>query len=448
MSGRTLDVRLDGFSEPIGKLSGEANSNTIFQYNPAYLKSQSAVPLSLSLPLTDEPYGDVLTRNFFNNLLQERDAPLDHIMEREGIIRDDIVGLLYHLGQDCAGALSVLPEGAPPTKVPGNLSTDYQALSKQELNDIILALHNRERLPGDLQDPSPLAGVQSKISLTLLPTQEFALPILGTGAPTTHILKIPDRSHLKDAQLEFITLELAKICGMDVVEADLLQSNNLEALCVPRYDRRLDQDGRIVRLHQEDFAQALGLPASLKYERNGKTGRKFDVPAIRQVLDKTIDPANSKLAFIQATIFDLLVGNVDAHAKNHALLYETGGRPNLSPRYDLLPTRLDPQYTEEFPNSIGEAKTFGDLTLADLDSFLSQLGIATARGRQRILQSTLTDQAQRLAERVDALKNQKLFADLIASNIRHLCGIVGITVPAQAQHRDAFIVRGSGWVGN
>jgi serine/threonine-protein kinase HipA len=445
MNGRILDVRLDGFSEPIGKLSGEPSSNTTFKYEPTYLKIQNAIPLSLSLPLTDEPYDDVLTRNFFNNLLQERDAPLDRIMEREGIVRDDIIGLLYHLGQDCAGAISVLPEGAPPTKVPGDLTTDYLALSQQELNDIIAALYNREPLPGELQDPSPLAGVQSKISLTLLPSQEFALPKPGTGAPTTHILKIPDRNHPKDAQLEVITLGLASICGMNVVKADLLKSNELEAICVPRYDRQFDQDGRIVRLHQEDFAQALGLAASLKYERNGKTGRKFDVLAIRQVLDKTIDPALSKSSFIQATIFDLIVGNVDAHAKNHALLYLTGGRAQLSPRYDILPTRLDPQFTDELSYNIGEAKTLNGLTLADLDSFLNQLGIGTTRGRQRILQTTLTSQSQRLAENLESLRQHKLFADLIASNIRRLCDIVGVDVPPQALNRDAFVVGGGGW---
>jgi serine/threonine-protein kinase HipA len=278
-----------------------------------------------------------------------------------------------------------------------------------------------------------------------LPSQEFALPKPGTGAPTTHILKIPDRNHPKDAQLEVITLGLASISGMNVVKADLLKSNELEAICVPRYDRQFDQDGRIVRLHQEDFAQALGLAASLKYERNGKTGRKFDVLAIRQVLDKTIDPALSKSSFIQATIFDLIVGNVDAHAKNHALLYQAGGRAQLSPRYDLLPTRLDPQFTDELPYKIGEAKTLNGLTLADLDSFLNQLGIGTARGRQRILQTTLTSQSQRLAENLESLRQHKLFADLIASNIRRLCDIVGVDVPPQALNRDAFVVGGGGW---
>lgn len=445
MSARTLDVRLDGYSDPIGKLSGEPNSNATFQYDSSYLNNQNAVPLSMSLPLTDGPYGDVLTRNFFNNLLQERDAPLDRIMEREGITREDIIGLLYHLGQDCAGAISVLPEGAPATKVPGDLITDYQALSKEELNDIIVALYNREPLPNELQDPSPLAGVQSKISLTLLPNQQFALPKQGTGAPTTHILKVPDRNHRSDAQLEVTTLRLARVCGMNVVDAGLEMSNDLEAICVPRFDRRFDQDGRIVRLHQEDFAQALGLPASLKYERNGKVGHRFDVTAIRQVLDKTIDPASSKLALIRATIFDLLVGNVDAHAKNHALLYETSGRPQLSPRYDLLPTRLDPQLTDQLSYKIGNATTLDEIKTTDLDVFLSQLGIGTARGRQRIAQSTIENQTSRLAALLDDLRGQKLFADLIASNIRKLCDIVGVEVPPQAQTRDAFISRGGGW---
>ncbi|MFX5464867.1 HipA N-terminal domain-containing protein, partial [Acinetobacter baumannii] len=73
-----------------------------FAYTLAHLGNPAACPLSLSLPLTDEPYGDVKTRPFFDNLLQERDGALGDIMAREGLQRNDVAGLLYHLGGDCA----------------------------------------------------------------------------------------------------------------------------------------------------------------------------------------------------------------------------------------------------------------------------------------------------------------------------------------------------------
>ena len=89
----SLDVRLDGVPEPIGILIRETDGGIAFRYQAAYLYQPNALPLSMSLPLAEEPFDDKSTRSFFGNLLQERDIPLQDIMEREGIARDDIVGL-------------------------------------------------------------------------------------------------------------------------------------------------------------------------------------------------------------------------------------------------------------------------------------------------------------------------------------------------------------------
>ncbi|TIN15546.1 MAG: type II toxin-antitoxin system HipA family toxin, partial [Mesorhizobium sp.] len=94
MGALTLDVRLDGFSEPIGILARDDNGGVAYAYRPDYVANPEAVALSLSLPLTDEPYGDVAARPFFDNLLQERDGALADIMAREGLARDDVAGLL------------------------------------------------------------------------------------------------------------------------------------------------------------------------------------------------------------------------------------------------------------------------------------------------------------------------------------------------------------------
>jgi serine/threonine-protein kinase HipA len=444
----SLDVRLDGFSNPIGSLSRTQNGGLLFRYHSLYLEQQNAVPLSMSLPLATESYDDILTRGFFNNLLQERDAPLEDVMEREGITRDDIAGLLIHLGKDCAGAISVLPEGAPATKVPGDLLRDYQAISTEKLAGIVKALNERKRLPDGLQDPSPLAGVQSKISLTILPSGEFAIPNEGTGAPTTHILKVPDRERTRDAKLEDTALNLARLCEFDTAEASSIAIAGIETLVVTRFDRTLDEQGRVIRIHQEDFAQALGLPPSLKYERRGTTERRFDAYAINNVLNHTIDPSQAKIIFIKSTIFDLLVGNVDAHAKNHALLYRKTGRPELSPRYDILPTRLDAQLTDDLPYKIGNAANIHQIAAADFSKFLSDLGISNVRAQTRLTAEIAGPLAEKLAESLQILQTSgmKDLADLIASNMRQLLPELGLPVPEAAQNRDAFIQRGGGWL--
>ncbi len=448
MSALVLDVRLDGYEAPIGKLIRTALDNVAFTYSKEHLAITNALPLSLSFPLNDEPYGDVATRSFFSNLLQERDQPLREVMERFGIESADFVGLLFHMGADCAGAVSILPDGAPPTKVPGNLETDYDVLSSEDLELIVRALHDRRPLPNNLRDPSPLAGVQSKLSILLLANEQFALPKLGTGAPTTHVMKVPDRNHKADSQRESLSLQLSDQCGMATVPSAQLEIAEIPVLFTTRFDRARNALGQIVRLHQEDFAQALSLPPSLKYERRGIEGRNFNARAIGGLLNETANPDIGRNTILKLTLFDMLLGNVDGHAKNHALLYGHGTRPDMSPRYDILPTRLDDSLTEELSYSIGTATVLDEVDQAQFSKFLSDIGITRPAAQKRLVTSALDQIVMVLAAQLDALSrmNQKSFADLIAANMRELLPKLGYPVPKQAQERDAHVVRGGGWL--
>lgn len=443
----TLDVRLDGFSDPVGTLARDNNGAVSFSYGRVHLSLPNAQPVSLSLPLADEPYGDVLARAFFRNLLQERDSALTQVRAREGLAADDIVGLLAHVGMDCPGALSVLPEGAPPAKVPGDFETDYEPLSDEGLLAMLTSLKERGRLPDDADDPSPVAGVQSKIALTLLPSGQFAIPASGSGAPTTHIIKLPDHHPCTAPRFEAATLDLSRSQGFDTVDAVELDAGDFDVLLVRRFDRELRDDGKVHRLHQEDFAQALGLPQELKYERNGTRERRFDVGAITVVLDASADPVGARDRFIGATVFDLLTGNVDAHAKNHAVIHGSGGRVEIAPRYDLIPTRLDPELTDELAFKIGSAQTLEAITASDLFAFVEALGVATAGAQRRVVERHLTTVSSELSMRFDDLAGagMKTYADLIAQNIRTLLDVVELPAPEAARGRDAFVVGAGGW---
>jgi serine/threonine-protein kinase HipA len=120
-----------------------------FQYHHDYITNSAPINLSLSMPLREEPYTDEPCRAFFGNLLQERDDTMQRVMDREGIERDDIAGLLLHLGKDCPGAISVVAHRSPPAKVPGNFETDYEPLDDEAIERIVKALHEREPLPDD-----------------------------------------------------------------------------------------------------------------------------------------------------------------------------------------------------------------------------------------------------------------------------------------------------------
>ena len=448
MTELSLDVRLDGFAEPAGVLIRDRQGALAFMYTAAHLARTDALPLSLSLPLTDEPYDDIVTRSFFDNLLQERDGALVDVMAREGLARDDIAGLLLHLGKDCPGALSVLAAGAPAVKVPGDFATDYTVLNDDGLIAIAAALRDQRRLPAGTSDPSPLAGVQSKIALTQLPDGRLAEPAPGTGAPTTHILKVPDRHHPRDAAYEAATLDLSRTLDFETSEAAVVEFGDIEVLLVRRFDRALDAEGRVVRLHQEDFAQALGLPAALKYERRGTADRRFDVAGIRKVLDATANPIHERDRFIRATLFDMMTGNVDGHAKNFALLHIARDRTRVAPRYDLLPTRLDPSLTDELAFKIGAATTLAAISRADFYAFLETLGVRGAAARRRIAERHTRSLADGLSAAFAELtrKGMKPFADLIAANLRQLLPVLGLAIPEAARERDAFVGRGGGWL--
>jgi serine/threonine-protein kinase HipA len=448
MSELKLDVRLDGFAKPVGYLTKASEGVARFVYDASYLAQPSAVPLSLSLPLIETPFTETQARPFFANLLQERDQPIRRVVERFNVDANDIVGLLFHLGTECAGAVSVLPEGAPPIKVPGNPNTDYVVLSQAQIESVVLALHRREPLPLDRFDNSPLSGYQSKISLCCLADGTYALAKGRTGAPTTHVLKVPDRNHLPDAKREHLALRLSSMCGQGSILSECRSIAGIDCLITTRFDRTVDERGFVHRIHQEDFAQALALPPSLKYQRYGTGDRIFNAEAIASVLAQTVSPPTATLGFIRDTIFDLLIGNADAHAKNHALVYMDNKRPRPSLRYDILPTRLDDTISAELPFQIGTASQIEDVDQQALSIFLNVLGIKSTRGQLRVIAESLDAILPPLVDNLDILQsiNQKSFADLIAANMHELLPKLGYPVPKQAEHRDAHVVRGGGWL--
>lgn len=440
MSTETLAVWMDGFAIPAGTLTRTNVGNVTFAYDPDYLGAAGR-PLSLSLPMADASYGDVATRAFFSNLLPEN-AQLQRVLDREGLESSDIVALLGHFGADCAGSISCLPLGDPPVKMPGDLASDYQALEDRELLGIVRSLAELRRLPAEVDDPSPVAGVQSKIALTVLPDGRFALPAPGRRVPTTHILKVPEKRHGRDARLEEASALLARAAGLEVSVPQAIKVGDYDALLIERFDRRVES-GAVTRIHQEDFAQALGFSSELKYERRGKPGRRFDMGAALAVLDRTVDPEAARLAFITATLFNLCIGNTDNHAKNHALLYDTGGPPRLAPLYDLLPIRLDSRYNHMLAFNIGEATVFDEMTAEDLQGFLHASGVEDIA---EFVEGAVAPMLRGLETAALTLRSLglKLFDDLIGRETDRLIDLLSAEV--ESRERDYFTDRGGGWL--
>ncbi|WP_206245210.1 HipA domain-containing protein [Novosphingobium terrae] len=434
----SLDIWLDGYDAPAGKLDALDNGDVEFRYRPEFLRAGR--PLSLSLPLDDAPVGDLVARPFFDNLLPESNL-IQQVMDREGLQRSEIVGILYHIGADCSGAISCLPTGSPPIKVPGNLGEDYRPLPKDEIETIVRRLANREAV-GDI-DPSAVAGVQSKISLTLLPDGQFALPAPGRKVPATHILKVPRLDEASEALQEAAAIQLARGCGFDTSRSDHVVIEGIQALLIERYDRVV-QDGVVYRLHQEDFAQALALPSGLKYQRAASAERIFDAKAIYSVLQGLDHPAQAIQNFLLITFFNLAIGNNDNHAKNHSILYGPDGTPRLAPFYDLLPIQLNKRYTDQLAFDIGRAQTLEAISGDDISAFLELFGLAGGRA-ERFVQGKVKSMLAHLEKRSRGLRSAglRLFDDLIGREMSHLNDVLDLGM--ELRERDYFTTTGGGW---
>ena len=111
-------------------------------------------------------------------------------------------------------------------------------------------------------------------------------------------------------------------------------------LLVRRYDRTCI-GGAIVRLHQEDCAQALGLGPEQKYAAE-RSPQRSD-PAFHGIAsllsEHALDPHAQLLTLFRQMTVNLVLGNTDAHAKNYSLVHDAAGNVSLSPLYDVVPAR-------------------------------------------------------------------------------------------------------------
>ena len=440
-----LDVWMESHDYPVGYLTSSDSLSLEFEYTAEYLDDRSSVPISLGLPLMEERFTDAQCRAFFQNLLPENDQ-VDATLTREGLERNDVGGLLFYLGADCSGAVSCLPSGEGPLKKPGSLSRDYNVLSDDDLNDIVRRLAHKEALPDEMRDPSPVAGVQRKIALARRLDGRFALPKPGSNVPTTHILKVPQVSEQRDVLLETAAAELAHACGIDTVIPVPKTFGDYDGLLIERYDRTIDVLGNVRRLHQEDFAQALGLAPRAKYERRGGPHAKYDIASILFILDQCRVPALARQMFLRSIFFNLAIGNTDNHAKNYALIYDQGAAPNLSKAYDMLPIKLNPRYTDELAFNIGGAGRAADLTVEDFAVLFTAFGLNDAAAFRfvnddvkNILQ-TIDDQSAEILLQRRRLKD---FNDLFGMEAQRIIDLLELDIVLR--ERDYFAPDSGGW---
>ncbi|MDX9746825.1 MAG: type II toxin-antitoxin system HipA family toxin [Syntrophales bacterium] len=332
-----LDVYLG--NDPVGQLRLDEKRRFVFQYDANWLGRDDAVPLSLSLPLRKEVYAEDSARPFFANLLPEGEIKRTIARRLQISARNDFA-MLNRIGGECAGAVSLFPAGTTPDLKPGYIRLDEEALRR-----IITDLHKKPLMAGMEGMRLSLAGAQNKLPVYM---EEGDVFIASGNSPSTHILKPPIRDLAGTVENETFCMMLAREMDLPVPPV-AMRRDPAECYIVERYDRRRDLHGRVERLHQEDFCQALGFLPDQKYENEGGPSLS---ECFRLLQEKSISPSADRLVLLQWTIFNFLIGNADAHAKNLAIIFTPVG-PKLAPFYDLICTRIYPELTERLAMKIG-----------------------------------------------------------------------------------------------
>ncbi|MEB8387062.1 HipA domain-containing protein [Rhodobacteraceae bacterium KMM 6894] len=106
-----------------------------------------------------------------------------------------------------------------------------------------------------------------------------------------------------------------------------------------------------------DLAQANSLPPGRKYERGTLRGL-----ALKTLLRPGRNvSANDALALLDQVIFNILVANTDAHAKNYSLILPVAAAPRLAPLYDVSSVLTWPHVVQSYAQNIAGKKRTPDM---------------------------------------------------------------------------------------
>lgn len=365
------------FDDCIGTLYLE-NGWLRFQYASDWLNHPNAVALSQSLPLQAEAFNDSQAKPFFAGLLPE--GRMRHLIAQHlQISNQNDFAMLDHIGGECAGAVTLLPLNQQLSRQNQNI----EWLDEHELVQILVELPTRPMLAGKDGLRLSLAGAQDKLPV-VFDGKRIGLP--RNGMPSSHILKPAISSVTDSVSNEGFCMALANVMLLQPAKTQIYHVLGHSFLLVERYDRTLDANHKLERLHQEDFCQALAVMPELKYQNEGG-------PSLTQCFDllrvATRPNAPQVLRMLDYVLFNTLIGNHDAHAKNFSLLYTSRAQPQamiLAPMYDVLCTAIYENLTPKMAMKIGSKYKFNEIYLRHWMQFAKNVGLSPAQTKKRILQ--------------------------------------------------------------
>lgn len=336
-----LDVYL--YDELVGFLYTDKKYGLSFKYREGNKKA-----ISISMPVSDGEYRKKIVEPFFSGLLPDGDIR-DQLARNIQVSPNSIIRLLEHYGREIAGAMVIIDHDENYVSEPYS----YREISEEAIAQKIRGADSENLLIWGNDIRLSLAGAQNKMPLYHSDGKWF-LPC--GNSPSNCIVK-PGKTI---AVNEFIVTGLARECGFNVPQIELVNFEDQTAFVSYRFDRTV-VDGRLTRLHQEDMCQALAIPPDKKYENEGGPG----ISAIINLLsDYSVSPITDIREFLKVVVFNYIVGNCDSHGKNYSFIYDIEGRTKLAPFYDLVCTTIYPGISRELSMKIGKTKNI-DLLCKD-----------------------------------------------------------------------------------
>ncbi len=335
---KALSVWSNG--ERVGVWRIPARGDMELQYDPAWMSSVAGRPLSLSLPFGVDASalkGDKVN-NYFENLLPDSDVIRKRLATKFKTESTGAFDLLQAIGRDCVGAVQLLPEGSGPE---GFDRIEGVPLDDKEVEQYLLRVVTPAGFGSQDVDEDEfrisLAGAQEKTAL-LWHGNQWMRPHGAT--PTTHILKLPlglvgnkkvDLS--TSVENEWLCLNILEAYGLPVAKSQILYFGAQRVLSVKRFDRQMNSSGKwLMRLPQEDFCQALGVPPIQKYEADGGPG----VRELAQLIRQSERAKEDIETLLSAQVLFWMMAAPDGHAKNFSIQLLAGGRYRLTPLYDVV----------------------------------------------------------------------------------------------------------------
>lgn len=345
-------------------------------YHEAWNGAAGAFPISVRFPLGSPVEDGAALYFWLMNMLPEDDA-LRIVGMNIDVADIDVLAMVAAMGGDLPGALVARKQGEP--WMPGR--PHRRIWSEPELARDIRRLPQRPLLMGDEGVQMSLAGQQAKLPVILLEDGRLALPL--DGEPSTHILKPSSAQLHASVENEAFCMRLAQRCGLDAADVAIGHAEDLTYLLVRRYDR-IDADAVVRRLHQEDLCQALGLPPYRKYQWNGRVRMAGPSAAdLFSAISSGPFAAPNRIAMLDGFIFNVLVCNVDSHAKNHSILHQSRGA-RMAPLYDVMCGAIYDEVTRNLPQKIAGKQRGDHIYGRHWSRFATEVGLGPAAVRRRV----------------------------------------------------------------